>query len=106
MKTANSVVFASPQFAVLSECQIRDLHLAALEVLRRTGIRFFHREALDMLAKAGAFLSDGNLVKFPAALIEDALSTVPSRIVMCDRDGVPAMYLRAPGPTSAPDRTA
>ena len=27
MKTANSVVFDSPQFAVLSETQIRDLHL-------------------------------------------------------------------------------
>jgi trimethylamine--corrinoid protein Co-methyltransferase len=91
--TANSVAFASPQFAVLSESQIRDLHLAALEVLRRTGLRFFHREALDMLAKAGAFLSDGNLVKFPAALVEDALATVPSRIVMCDRNGAPAMYL-------------
>jgi len=42
MKTVNSVVFASPQFAVLSDTQLQDLHLAALEVLRRTGIRFHH----------------------------------------------------------------
>jgi trimethylamine--corrinoid protein Co-methyltransferase len=93
MKTANSVVFQSPQFAVLSESQIQDLHLAALEVLRRTGIRFFHAGAIEMLGKAGAFIADGNRVKFPAAMIEDAIASVPSRIVMCDRDGAPAMYL-------------
>ena len=62
-------------------------------MLRRTGIRFFHNKAIDMLGKAGAFVSDGNLVKFPAALVEDTLATVPSRIVMCDRDGAPAVYL-------------
>lgn len=44
MKTVNSIVFPSPQFAVLSETQLQDLHLAALEVLRRTGIRFHSRK--------------------------------------------------------------
>jgi trimethylamine--corrinoid protein Co-methyltransferase len=93
MKTANSIVFPSPQFAVLSDSQLQDLHLAALEVLRRTGIRFHHQEALEMLKKAGAFISDGNLVKFPACLVEDAVASTPSRVVMCDRDGEPAMFL-------------
>ena len=49
MNAGNKVVFQSPQFAVLSETQLRDLHLAALEILRRTGIRFHHQEALDLL---------------------------------------------------------
>jgi len=93
MMTVNSVVFRSPQFAVLSESQLQDLHLAALEVLRRTGVRFYHQEALEMLRKAGAFITDGNLVKFPARLVEEALASLPSRIVMCDRDGEPAMFL-------------
>ena len=93
MKTANSVAFRSPQFSVLSETQLQDIHLAALEVLRRTGIRFHHQEALDLLKDAGAFVSDGNLVKFPACIVEDAVASVPGRVVMCDRDGAPAMYL-------------
>ena len=93
MKSSNRIVFQSPQFAVLSDSQLQDLHLAALEVLRRTGIRFHHQEALDMLREAGAFVSDGNLVKFPAQLVEDAIASVPGRIVMCDRDGEPAMFL-------------
>jgi trimethylamine--corrinoid protein Co-methyltransferase len=93
MKTANSIAFSSPQFAVLSNSQLQDLHLAALEVLRRTGIRFYHQEALDMLKQTGAFISDGNLVRFPARLVEDAVASTPGRIVMCDRDGEPAMFL-------------
>jgi trimethylamine--corrinoid protein Co-methyltransferase len=93
VETVNSIAFSSPQFTILSETQLQDLHLAALEVLRRTGIRFHHQEALDMLKEAGAFISDGNLVKFPAPLVEDAIASTPSRIVMCDRDGAPAMFL-------------
>jgi trimethylamine--corrinoid protein Co-methyltransferase len=93
MKTANSVAFSSLQFAVLSDSQLQELHLAALEVLRRTGIRFHHREALEMLRAAGAFVHDGNLVKFPAALVEETLASAPGRIVLCDRDGEPAVWL-------------
>jgi len=93
MKTANAIAFQAPQFSILSETQLQDIHLAALEVLRRTGIRFHHQEALDLLKNAGAFISDGNLVKFPTRLVEDAIASAPGRIVMCDRDGDPAMYL-------------
>ena len=93
MKTANSVAFRSPQFSLLSETQLRDINSAALEVLRHTGVRFHHQGALDMLKKAGAFISGGNLVKFPARLVRNALASAPSRIMMCDRDGNPAMAL-------------
>jgi trimethylamine---corrinoid protein Co-methyltransferase len=93
MRTANTLAFCTPQFALLSESQQEDLHLAALEVLRRTGIRFFHRPALEMLREAGATIADGNRVRFPAHLVEEALASAPSRVVMCDRDGEPAMYL-------------
>ncbi len=93
MKSGNSIALQSPQFAILSDTQLQDLHLAALEVLRRTGIRFHHQEALYLLKEAGAFISDGNLVKFPARMAEDAIASTPGRIVMCDRDGQPAMFL-------------
>ena len=93
MKTVNTIAFQSPQFAVLSDAQLEKLHFAALEVLRRTGIRFHHQGALDLLKSAGAFISDGNLVKFPASLVGETIASAPERVVMCDRDGAPAMYL-------------
>ncbi len=46
-----------------------------------------------MLKAAGAFVSDGNLVKFPIRMVEDAIASAPSRVIMCDRDGEPAVFL-------------
>jgi len=93
MKTVNSLAFLTPQFSVLSESQLEQLYLASLEVLRRTGIRFYHQGALDLYKAAGAFISDGNLVKIPANLVKDALASAPRRIVMSDRDGEPSVFL-------------
>ena len=93
MRSANKVAYQSPQFSLLSETQLLDLHLAALEVLRHTGIRFYHAQAVEMLRQAGAFVADGNLVRFPARLVEEAIASVPGRITMCDRDGEPKVFL-------------
>jgi len=93
VKTTNAFAHHSPQFAAVSESQMQDIHAAALEVLRRTGLRFQHAGALEMLKKAGAFISDGNLVKFPSRLVEVALASAPGRVIMCDRDGKPSMSL-------------
>ena len=43
MANVNTIAFQSPQFSVISESQMKDLHLAALEVLRHTGIRLHHK---------------------------------------------------------------
>jgi trimethylamine--corrinoid protein Co-methyltransferase len=93
MNEINRIAFQSPQFSVLSESALHDIHLAALEVLRHTGIRFFHPGALELLKGAGAFISDGYLVKFPARLVEEALASAPGRVIMCDRDGEPSVFL-------------
>ncbi|MEW5872038.1 MAG: trimethylamine methyltransferase family protein [Chloroflexota bacterium] len=93
MIKANATLHQTIQFSVLTDQQKQDIHLAALEVLRRSGIRFHHSGALELLKKAGAFISDGNLVRFPARLVEAALATAPCRVTMCDRDGQPAMHL-------------
>jgi trimethylamine---corrinoid protein Co-methyltransferase len=93
MVSEKTVTYRSPQFSILSDSQLEDIHLAALEVLRRTGIRFHHPEAVDMLKHAGAFVSDGNLVKFPTRMVENALSSTPGRVIMCDRNGKQAVFL-------------
>ncbi len=93
MNSANSIAYQSPQFSILSQSQIRDLHLAALELLRHTGVRFYHPGAIEMLKEAGAFISDGNLIKFPARMVEDAIASAPKRVIMCDRDGKARVFL-------------
>ena len=89
----NDRSFGSVQFGRLSPEQCERIHNASLEILARTGVRLYEQEALDLLKKAGAFVSDGNRVRIPAGLVEKAFSTVPKRVTLYDRHGEPALYL-------------
>ena len=63
------------------------------EILARTGVRLYHQEAIDLLKKAGASVSDGTLVRVPDVLIDKALRTVPKRVAIYDRQGQSALAL-------------
>ena len=89
----NDRSFSSVQFGRLSPEQCERIHNASLEILARTGVRLYDQEALDLLKKAGAFISDGNRVRIPAGLVEKAFSTVPKRVTLYDRHGEPTLYL-------------
>jgi trimethylamine--corrinoid protein Co-methyltransferase len=77
----------------LSPEQCQKLHNASLEILARTGVRLYHQEAVDLLKKAGASVSEGNRVRIPSGLVENAFSSVPKRITLHDRHGQPTLFL-------------
>jgi len=85
--------FSSPGSQMLSNSQLAEIHQASLEILSRTGVRVFESEALDLLGNAGCKISDGDLVKFSEAVIEEALSYAPSRVVLSCRNGKPSVFL-------------
>jgi trimethylamine--corrinoid protein Co-methyltransferase len=78
-------------FPRLSEAQCQKIHETSLEILDRIGVRLFLEEAIELLKKAGAKVTDGNRVHVPPALVEQALATAPKRVVLHDRHGNPAM---------------
>jgi trimethylamine--corrinoid protein Co-methyltransferase len=78
---------------LFTDTQLDEIHLASLEILRHTGVRVHEAEALALLQDAGCVVKDGDLAKFPASVVEDALLYAPPRIVLCDRTGEPRMYL-------------
>jgi trimethylamine---corrinoid protein Co-methyltransferase len=80
-------------FRLFSDSQLESIHLATLEVLRRTGVRVYEAECLELLRGAGCTVTDDSLVRFPAGLVERALQSVPSRAVLCDRTGAPRLHL-------------
>ncbi len=88
---SNDCSFNSVQFRRLSDGQCQKLYWACLTVLERTGVRIYEQEALDLLKKAGASITDGNRVRIPPGLVEKALSTAPKRVTLYDRNGHPAM---------------
>ena len=78
---------ARPRFGMLEQEHCETIHRASLEILRRTGVRVYHAEALEMLRSADTLVTDGNLVRFFPGLVEWALSQVPGRIPLCRRGG-------------------
>ncbi|MDW7674123.1 MAG: trimethylamine methyltransferase family protein, partial [Bacillota bacterium] len=91
--------------STLSEDQCKQIVSAAIEVLERTGVDVFHDDALKLFADNNCWV-DGNRVKFPSGLVEWAIRTAPSRVVLADRDGNRTMFLEGtnsyygPGPTN------
>ena len=76
---------AFPRLSMFSQEQCEAVHHASLEILRRTGVRVFHDEALALLRQTDAVITDDNLVRLPPALVEWALEQAPSRIALCRR---------------------
>ena len=77
----------------LTHDQLELLHEASLEIMARTGMRFFDQEALELFIKGGAKVTDGNLVSIPSNLVEWALRTAPKNITIYDQTGKRVMNL-------------
>lgn len=83
-----------PHVRFLNEEAVRALHLAALEILERTGVIVHQEDALELLASAGCTISDTNRAHIPPHLVEEAVRSAPEKMVIYDRDGEPRMVLQ------------
>ena len=86
-------LYFKPRLQVINDAQISQLHEATLDVLERTGVKITHAKALEILSGAGARV-DGDRVKIPGWLVEDAIRKAPSRIVLGTRTGKRAALIR------------
>jgi trimethylamine---corrinoid protein Co-methyltransferase len=83
---SNQVANQTLQFRVLSDSQRDEIHYAVLEVLEDVGVVVKSNRVIEMLKKAGAFI-EGEKVKIPRVLVENALRTAPSGFALYDRRG-------------------
>jgi trimethylamine--corrinoid protein Co-methyltransferase len=66
----------------------------AKRILEEVGVFVENVDALDLLQGAGARIDkERNRVRIPASLVEKALQSAPSRVIVYDRHGDPAMDL-------------
>ena len=71
----------------LTDDELNDIHQATLYVLEKTGLFFETDEALQVFDGAGAKIDRKNkIVKIPAQLVEDAIESAPSKILLAGRD--------------------
>ena len=71
----------------LTDDELYAIHLATLEVLQQTGLFVETPEALDVFDGAGAEIDPKNkIVKIPPYLVDDAIRSAPSKIILAGRD--------------------
>jgi trimethylamine:corrinoid methyltransferase-like protein len=63
MNPGNMLTQDYSPFNRLTEEQCELIYQAGLQILERTGVRLFSPQAVDLLTKAGAEVSEGNRVR-------------------------------------------
>ena len=86
MSMKTDELYFKPRLQVINPDQIDQIHCATLDVLERTGVDIPHEKALELLSGHGARV-DGNRVRMPSWMVEDALRKVPHRVVLGTRTG-------------------
>lgn len=64
---------------IMSEEDVNSIHIAALDILKETGVRFESKWALDFLKKNNCIVDYQNMrVRFPESLVEENIRKTPS----------------------------
>ena len=81
-----------PKLRVIDERQMERIHCATLELLERTGIKMGHKKGLEYLDGVGCRV-EGDRVRIPSWVVEEALRKAPHRLVLGRRDGQRSVVL-------------
>ena len=72
---------------ILTDDELDEIHLATMELLGTTGIFIEDEDALTCFADNGALVDrKRKIVKIPAYIVEDAIRTAPSKVILYGRD--------------------
>ena len=82
-----------PDYRLLTEEQIKEIHQATLTLLEKTGVKVMNQEALQLMENAGCKLLDKDIVRIPPGLVEESIQRAPSHVTVYNRNGEPAMEL-------------
>ncbi len=72
---------------ILTDDELDEIHLGTLEVLHETGVFVEYEQALNYFEEAGAAVDrDTKIVRIPPYMVEDAIRSAPSKVVLYGRD--------------------
>jgi trimethylamine--corrinoid protein Co-methyltransferase len=74
------------QYAPLSASDLDRIHNAALELLETVGLADAPQSGIELLTGAGATLGEDRRIRFPRALVEDAIASANRSITLVGRD--------------------
>ena len=85
MISTHDLSMNSAHYARMGEPECKKIHMATLEILERTGVDVHDETARNILIEGGATV-DGIRLRIPEHMVTSALSTVPERITLYDRN--------------------
>ncbi len=88
----NSLAQSAIGLNIMTNDQVERIHHGTLQVLERVGVKVFEPESLELLHGGGARIN-GNLVKIPAWMVEDALQSAPKVVSLAVRNSSRSMIL-------------
>ena len=72
---------------ILTDDELQEIHYGTIEVLNETGVFVEDESALDLFEEGGADVDrDTKIVKIPPHVLEDAIRSAPSKVVLYGRD--------------------
>lgn len=75
------------QYRPLTQSDIKLVHDSVMTLLEKGGVRIFTKTGREAFKKAGANVDQStNLVRIPGSMVQDAIDTAPSKLVLCGRD--------------------
>jgi len=83
MKKASYKTIDGVKLEVLSEDQIERILEASMEILERTGVVYHDEESIDIMKDAGCYV-EGDNVRIPSRLVEEAIRTAPGKVTLSD----------------------
>lgn len=72
---------------VFSDYELESIHKATLEVLEKNGVWVECKDAMKIFEQGGADVNwDTHIVKFPMYMVEEAIRTAPSKVILAGRN--------------------
>ncbi len=81
---------------VLTDAQVVQIHEAALQALEHIGLADAPQSGVDLMVGVGAILGPDQRLRFPRAVVEEALSKAARDITLVGRDPAHDMHLSGP----------
>ena len=79
--------FQVGSFKVFSDSDVKKVHEATVELLEKVGIKMHNQTARQIFKEKGAVVDDeSRIVKIPRAMLEDAIDSTPSKLVLYGRE--------------------
>ncbi len=79
--------FQGGSFKVFSDSDVKTVHEATIELLEKVGIKMHNQTARHIFKENGARVDEeSRIVKIPRAMLEDAIDSTPSKLILYGRE--------------------